>query len=281
MLSSYLPQDDEELPSSPPETRSLADLLGNFLHFQIHTLPHLLALILAPPNGFPPNGTSLVVIDSISSLFSSTFPRNSGMNHGGDGMPEAKKTNLQWAANRKWSVMGDTVSKLGKVAALKNLAVLLISQTTTKLRGAAKAMLRPAMMGTAWESGIHNRIVLFRDWPPSNLAPEENVSHNPPAVRYAEVLKAVGKVASGSNMTELVVPFVIEAGGLRQLKLVSSSQSVAGPRHPEKRPVKRKLDEVADSEDEGDELGSDDDFGLGDEDLLREAFDAARAADQP
>ena len=35
--------------------------------------------------------------------------------------------------------------------------------------------------------------------------------------------------------------------------------------------MKRKADEIADSEDEGDELASDDDFGLPDEDLFLNA----------
>lgn len=275
MLSSHLPQDEGEIPSSPPVFRSVDDLLNNLLHFQVHTLPHLLALLLSPPEGFPPEGTSLIVIDTISSLFSTTFARAPGAVSGWHGASEAKKTNAQWAANRKWSVIGDLVSKLGRVATLKHIAVLVTSQTITKVRGGAKAMLRPAISGTAWESGINCRILLFRDWPPSNLTSDDTEDETIHAVRYAEVLKVSGKMIAGTLAFEPVVPFAIEVGHLRELNVVPLSQDlIRNSPVLEQRPTKRKHEEIADSEDEADELGSDDDFGLGDEDLLREAFAA-------
>lgn len=280
MLSRYPSPEDGDLPSSPPEIRPLDELLANFTHFQVHTLPHLLALIVTPPHGFPPPQSSLLVIDSASNLFTSTFPRTSEVGTRGNGVPEAKKGNLQWAANRKWPVMGDFVSKLGKLATLKNLAVVLTGQTTTKVRGMRKPVLRPAMSGTAWEAGINTRIVLFRDWPPADLQSVGSQTQDRTVVRYAQVLKAGGKVASGGNPTELVVPFAIDAGGLKEVRTTSPSEGKSEIRHAEKKTTKRKLDEIADSEDEGEEIGSDDDFGLGDEDLLQEVFEAAHDADQ-
>jgi len=199
--------EDREPPSSPPTARSIDDLLDNFGHFLAPTLPHLLALLLHPSLNFPAEKTSLIVVDSISTLFATAFPRAIDAV---DGRQATGKKNdiTQWAASRRWSVMGDFVSKLGKLAVTRNIAVLLTSQTTTKVRAETGALLHPAVSGTAWDGGIASRIVLFRDWPPQQEGSQEE-ANRVRGVRYAGVLKAGGIAHGDSGGVGKVVAFTI------------------------------------------------------------------------
>ena len=51
------------------------DALERLSYYSTPTLPHLLALLHHPQPGFPPTGTSLLVIESISTVFSIAFPK--------------------------------------------------------------------------------------------------------------------------------------------------------------------------------------------------------------
>jgi len=62
--------------SSSPTSDSDIDPLENLLHFRTPTLPHLIALLSHPVASFPPLETSLIVIDSFSSLVASNYPRH-------------------------------------------------------------------------------------------------------------------------------------------------------------------------------------------------------------
>lgn len=101
--------------------------------------------------------------------------------------------------------MSDFLARLGKLAALKNIAVVLISQTTTKVRTEYGAVLRPALSTKAWDAGISNRIVLFRDW----QAAEDGLSAQQVsrAVRFAGVTKLASVAYEGLGK---VVAFSIE-----------------------------------------------------------------------
>ncbi len=106
--------------------------------------------------------------------------------------------------------MEDFMSKLSKLAATKNIAILLTSQTTTKVRAETGAVLHPAMSGKGWDRGLTNRIVLYRDWPP--LATEHTEpSMNMHAIRYAGVVKAGGVVQGGAEGLGSVIPFMIKS----------------------------------------------------------------------
>lgn len=185
-------------------------ILDRIHHFTTPTLPHLLALLAHPSNSFPPQGTSFLVIDSISILFALAFPKQAE-NSSDLQNPVKKNDATQWAAGRRWAVMGDLISKIGRLSATRNLAALLISQTTTRIRSETGAVLHQAISGTAWESGIITRIVLFRDWPFKESKEEYEAG-----VRFAGVRKAKGLSYEGVGM--MVAFTITEVQGKRCLK---------------------------------------------------------------
>lgn len=181
--------------------------MANLRYMKVNSLPHLLVLLLHPPPDFPPEGSSLLVIDSPSPLFATAFPRQPDSKEA-----RRKKTawdKTSWASQRRWPVMGDFASKLGKLAAKNNLAAVLTTQTSTAFRENARVTLRPGLSGREWESGIHTRILLFRDWPPYLPSPKSErdlwVFRN---LRFAQVLKVSGRTPAASE--DMIVPFVIE-----------------------------------------------------------------------
>lgn len=176
--------------------------LDNFHHFAAATLPHLLALLTRPSNSFPPLGTSLIVVDSVSTLFALAFPKTTD-NADKQQTPIKKSDAAQWAVGRRWAVMGEFVAKLGKLAATRNIAVLLTSQTTTRIRSETGAILHPAISSTAWDTGIGTRLVLFRDWMFQTADASSSQGDCVAGVRFAGVVKAksilyegVGKVVT-------------------------------------------------------------------------------------
>ena len=60
--------------------------------------------------------------------------------------------------------MAGLLSKLTKLAAVQNLAVVLISQTGIKVQNNIGAMLRPAIWMKTWTEGVANRLIVFRDF---------------------------------------------------------------------------------------------------------------------
>jgi len=131
------------------------------------------------------------VIDSVSTLFALAFPATTERVDRQQ-TPVKKSDAAQWSSGRRWAVMGDFVSKISRLAATKNVAILFTSQTTTRIRPETGAVLYPAVSGTAWETGIGTRIVLFRDW----MFKTENASSSQgdyvPGVRFVGVIKAKG-----------------------------------------------------------------------------------------
>lgn len=206
MLNSYsIFPSGQDLPSSPPIAKPTAqDPLENLTHFNVHTLPHLLVLFLHPTAKFPPEKTVLIVIDNVSAPFATAFPRSSDARM--SILDLARKTKLQWAANRKWAVAGDLAAAMNKMAALKDIAVLVINQVATSLKGVRRAVLKPAITGAAWEAAIHNRVVMWRDF-----ALVGSTLDQPTALasgmRFVGVVKAGGKVRTVN--AENAVPFVI------------------------------------------------------------------------
>lgn len=77
-----------------------------------------------------------------------------------------------------------------KLAATRNLAVVVLSQCATRMqagsgeRGAAASLI-PAVNASAWEEGVSTRVVLFRDW-----SMQDGTAT---AARFAAALKINGK----------------------------------------------------------------------------------------
>ena len=187
-------------------TVSVEEYLERFHHFITPSLPYLLALLTHQTSEFPPEETTLIVVDSISTLFALAFPRtaeNASIQQTSVKQGDA----AHWASGRRWAVMGDLISKISRLAATKNIAVLLTSQMTTRIRSETGAVLQPAISGTAWDTGVRARILIFRDW--MFRASEDTSSQGEyiPGVRCAGLLKAKGMSYEGVGK---VVTFVIE-----------------------------------------------------------------------
>ena len=178
--------------------------LNDFQHFTVPTLPHLLALLVDPIASFPRKETSLIVVDTLSTLVGTAFPR---LVERHDVQPVSLKKSeaIQWAMSRKWSVVADLVSRLGKLAATKNVAVVVINQTNSRIRSEAGVILHSALSGKAWDSGISTRIVLFRDW--ILQTEDSNQEKRFTGARLAGVIKG-GRMAVGT--LEKAVPFMIK-----------------------------------------------------------------------
>ncbi|TID23622.1 P-loop containing nucleoside triphosphate hydrolase protein [Venturia nashicola] len=238
---------------------SIQELHSRFKHYTIPTLAHLLALFLHPMPNFPPAGTSLIVIESISTLFDNAYHRTNA---------DRSKTQTdaqKWAAGRKFAVMGELITKLSRMANLNGIAILITNQTVTRVRSGQGALLLPAISGSEWDNGVSTQLVLFRDWAPkqgSQLDKEETEKWH--RLRYAGVIKVKGVAMEENGRFDTVVPFSIEQDGLFELSTSSSHVAVPILSSPA-RPTKRTFEEVADSEDEA---LSDDDYGWDDEDEL-------------
>lgn len=179
-------------------------ILNNICHYFTPTLPHLLALLAHPSPSFPSPNTSLIVIDAVSSLFNQAFPRVVDI---AGGKEKSSKLNdaSQWAASRRWAVMGDFIAKLGKLAATRQIAILLTLQTSTRVYAELETCLYPAVAGTTWDNGVNARIVLFRDWLYRSAASSSQGGYVSGA-RYAAVVKAGGVSYEGLGRA---VPFRI------------------------------------------------------------------------
>lgn len=196
----------EKGPTPSPKPIILDDVISNFHHFVTPTLSHLMVLLTHSSGYFPPQKTGLMVIDCISSLFAAAFPKvNEAFDH--KQISERRKTDgAQWAASRRWVMLGDVISSLSKLAAMQNMAILLTSQAITKITAETGAILHPPLSSSAWESGLSTRIALFRDWafkPSEGPYNREYIS----GVRFAGVQKAAGVSYAGAGK---LVPFIIQ-----------------------------------------------------------------------
>ena len=207
-LSASKPPDEAVDPGSEQAGSSIDQILQKqFFHYTTPTLPHLLALFLHPAQSFPPRDTSLIVIDSVSTLFDLAFHRPF------DYAVSSKKSDQEkWAASRRFAIMGDLISKIGRMAALHDIAVLLTCQTTTRLRSGIGlgALLLPAMSGVEWGNGIATQLVLFRDWSPNDAVNLGEGKERWERLRYAGVIKVNGVLTAEEGRIDRAVPFSVE-----------------------------------------------------------------------
>ncbi|KAH7072386.1 P-loop containing nucleoside triphosphate hydrolase protein [Paraphoma chrysanthemicola] len=187
--------------TSPPGT-SWDQVSSHFHHIAAPTLAHLLALFMHAPPTFPPQHTSLVVIDSLSTLIDNAYPRN----------VEGKNKNEQsrWAAGRRFTVINELISTFSRFAALHDIALLLTCQTITRIRGASRALLVPAISGVEWENGVSTRLVLFRDWVRQGKTKDTADADKLRKARFAGLVKLNGVALAEEGGVGSVVPFTIE-----------------------------------------------------------------------
>ena len=178
--------------SSHLHSPEIDDALERFHHFNVPSLSHLLAM-LHPSSNLPCQDYSLLVIDPISNIFQLAFPRLAERGNEYQSNPTAAET-FRWAMSRRGAVLDVLVASLERLAATKMSAIILINQTTTRMREEEKAVLHPVIAGNTWEKAINTRIVLFRDWPN-----RIDLMNSVPPVRFAGVMKANGTYHDGLN----------------------------------------------------------------------------------
>jgi hypothetical protein len=215
IFAAYNPPESHDLPSSPPIPDLAEKLLDNIGYFNVPTLAHLLTLFLHPTSKFPPPRTSLIIVDNVSALFATAFPRSVDRRAAGSSFAEsARNAAQQRAANRKWTVAGDLAAAMAKMATLHNVAVLVVNQVATSLKGVRKAVLKQSLSGTGWFAGVGNRVLLYRDFAPKDEG-VELTDQESKRMRFVEVVKVGGK--SWTSKAGDVVSFVIEDVGSEQL----------------------------------------------------------------
>lgn len=268
LMQACLPLSDLNLPSSPPQLHGAAlPLDEKYLYLEASTLPHLLTIFLHPTQSLPSSKTCLIVVDDLSNLLLGSFSRNP--KNLKPSAPAAVKEKLEkQAAGRRFQIIENLAAAMSKMAALRNVAILVVTNATMSLKNSQKATLKPALSSQAWDSAIHTRVMLYRDFPNEEQESElSEIASN--GLRYAEVQRLARK-----DVFTNPVPFVILAGGLRQLSMSSSESDHTladaingreGSQPPdddelpllpaelsqESQSKKRKAIEIADSEDEG------------------------------
>ncbi|KAK2787700.1 hypothetical protein FQN53_004723 [Emmonsiellopsis sp. PD_33] len=200
---------DTDAPSPPqPKDINPDDPLKNLHHFHPPTLAHLLALISHPPKTFPPPETGLIVIDSISSLFTSEYRTK---------MPPKRKSTKPTAESKeertRWKIIGNLAANLKKLATKLNCAVITINEMASRFRPGQPPVLHQTLSGVTWDAGVATRLVLYWHWLPAEFRARVDVRMK--RVRIAEVVRMerVGLVAGRAGR---IVPFVIMKTGLHE-----------------------------------------------------------------
>ena len=183
----------------------------------------MLALIVHSSVSFPPKGTSVIVLDTVSAPFENAYLRATRSSSTADA--------AKWASTRKFAVMSELINKLGKLAAVHNVAVLLTCQTSTKLRQGAPAILLPAISGHEWDAGISTQLCMFMDWLPKrpHAIQRKETTGQVDRVRYLGVVKLSGAGTEAlDGSVGAVFPFKIQKvcnsnGVLRCVSRMSSS----------------------------------------------------------
>lgn len=181
--------------------------LDNLIYFRTPTLPHLLALLCNPPKDFPPPETSLLIIDSVSSLFPSYFVNAVELKDREAQGKITDKAQLQWLLNRKWNVISELATHLARIAS-RGIAVLAINQTHTKIKGQPRATLQPLLTGGGWDSNVQTRIAMYRDLPDKRFMEITKKSGRMLPIRSAENIISfwIEKVSFISLLVRFFVP---------------------------------------------------------------------------
>jgi hypothetical protein len=67
-------------------------------------------------------------------------------------------------STRRLQILQLIISSLQKLAATRDITIVILSHCATRMQADRGAALIPAINATVWEQGIATRLVLFRDW---------------------------------------------------------------------------------------------------------------------
>ncbi|RYP03193.1 hypothetical protein DL765_010578 [Monosporascus sp. GIB2] len=184
----------------------------NLLHFTTPCLAHLIALLCKPTTDSVPDGPG--------------------------------------SSARRLQVLQFLISALQKLAAARDILIVMLSQCATRMQAERGATLVPAINANAWEQGIAGRLVLFKDWTIRNGRLESAHFTGIQKLDGRSLPGAIGQAFAFDIQSDALVG--IETDGNQPSLVLSTSHG------------KRKLDEtdfeLADSEDE--------DYGWDDEDAI-------------
>lgn len=244
ILTSFKPLSESSSFPSPP---SLATLLSSYTYFLTPTLAHLIALLSHSTSSFPPPRTSLLVIDSFSALITASFPRDSKIS------PTSKKSGASGSIASRFSILQKLISTLQRLAATRNIAIVVTSQSVTKISPGCSAILAPAINTKIWEQGLRCRLSLLRDW-----AWEEKTEGWIENFRLARVTKAEGVVLPDDTEKfvglQLLLPGLVPLSQFSLFSQVNSSAQNMATKPKLSLPHKRRYHalnlEIADSDEE-------------------------------
>nr|GFD55763.1 hypothetical protein [Tanacetum cinerariifolium] len=92
--------------------------------------------------------------------------------------------------------------------ALHDIALVITCQTITRIRGASRALLVPAITGIEWENGISTRLLLFRDWVSRQPKMQDKAeAQTLQRTRFAGLVKVNGVAQTDEGGVGNVVPF--------------------------------------------------------------------------
>lgn len=138
-------------------------------HLYSSSLSHILALLLHPPDDFPSEGTSLLVIDDFSSLVMTGLPQNDKLMGSAAYSASLSRDDIlaKSIAARRSALLTAISSGLARLAASRNLAVIVLSKASSNRRNGEKnAVLRSTLSSQQWNENISTKIVIYRDfWP--------------------------------------------------------------------------------------------------------------------
>ncbi|KAL5601205.1 hypothetical protein BROUX41_006007 [Berkeleyomyces rouxiae] len=262
-------QEDETEAENPEFDLASAE----FTYQYCDTLAHVIALLCRPNPQILPKGLSLVVVDGLTALVNSAFPRNTDN--------QKKYPKGQGPSAKRLQVLQFLIGGLQKLAATQKCAILLLSQCATKMESGKSASLAPAINGTVWEQAIATRLAFFKDWiwRDGDLEGEQRRHDSFEEVVFVGVQKLDGKMCF--NALEHMLAFHIERPGLVLVEDIQ--RDIQGPvaeKHGPKRKIAETELEIPDSEGEEDEYGWDDRYNSqvprpsqwqGSEDLILDA----------
>lgn len=139
----------------------------------ISSFPHLLALVLHPAEDFPPDGTSLLIIDGLSNITLLGLPQNDTISNRlptTNGSLSRDDIVAKSIATRRAAMFSAISSGLARLAASRNIAVVVTNNTSShRKQGGKTSVLRSALNSQQWNENVSTRIVIYRDfWPFTN-----------------------------------------------------------------------------------------------------------------
>lgn len=267
LMNGYgLSSNGEPSSSAPsPKQHDVETLLdAKFMYLEADTLPRLLTLFVHPTRAFPSAETALIIVDDLSNLVLGSFSRNP-KNLKPSAPAVVKEKWEKRAAGKRFQIIETLAAAMSKMAALRNVGILVLTNATLSLKSSQKATLKPALSSQAWDTAVHTRIMLYHDFPDEEQE-SEMLATKALGLRYAEIQRS-----SRKDVFTNPVAFVILAGGLRELsqpkdipnpKVTPDLNDVRPFRSDDDLPLlpvelsqqsqskKRKVIEIADSEDE-------------------------------